>query len=88
MALSRVVPEYDRSVLAPGESRTVVLRVLVDEQGRAVRVVVDSPIENQELQATAINAVLRWSYRPASHNGEPMRGWVTEHVTFDGPPRN
>ena len=87
IARDRVEPSYDPRSLRAGEIQTVVLRVLVDEQGRAVRVVVEEGIPNEKLEASAINAVLRWSYRPARHNGEPLRGWATEKFVFRGRPK-
>jgi protein TonB len=61
----------------------VVLNVLVNESGRVVRVVVDEGIPGSPLEAAAIDAVLRWEYRPGTENGSPVRAWVTETFVFE-----
>ncbi len=85
MALRRVEPTLPPRALTAGESAVVVLRVLVNESGRVVRVVVDSGIPGSKLEAAAIDAVLGWEYRPASENGHTIRAWTTERFEFNAP---
>jgi len=81
--LERIEPVYSARARARGESGTVVLNILVNEQGRVVRVVVDQGIPGSDLEAAAIDAVLRWDFRPAKEDGRPIRAWVTERFVFE-----
>ena len=66
-----------------GAQGTVVLNVLVNERGQVVRVVVDQGIPGSALEAAAIDAILRWKYRPGTEDGRPARAWVTETFVFE-----
>jgi protein TonB len=81
--IDRQDPPYPARARKNGEHGTVVLGVLVDEHGRVVRVVVEQGIEGSGLEGTAIDAVLRWSYEPATENGETVRAWIKERFTFE-----
>ena len=48
-----------------------------------MRVVVDRGIPGSDLEAAAIDAVLRWDFRPAKEDGRPIRAWVTERFVFE-----
>lgn len=80
--VTRVEPVYSPHARARDERGTVVLSVLVNERGQVVRVVVENGIPNSDLDAAAIDAVLRWRYRPGTENGRPVRAWVTESFSF------
>ena len=58
------------------------LRVLVGNQGRVLRVVVEEGIPGSELEARAIDAVLRSSFRPATDDGQPVEAWTTATYEF------
>lgn len=71
--LTRVKPDYPSSARARGIEGSVVLRAIVDRRGR-----IEEPIavveSVSELDAAAIAAVRRWSFRPAEDpSGEPIR---------------
>ena len=61
---------------------TIRLKVLVNEVGKVVRVVADEGQGSPDIEAAAINAVLRWTYRPGQEYGRPIKAWVTESFTF------
>ena len=82
VVLDRVEPVFDQRKLRRGEQQSVVLRVLVDERGRVVRVIVDESVAGPDAEFAAINAVLRWTYEPALEDGEPVRDWTTERFEF------
>jgi hypothetical protein len=50
-----------------------------------VRVVVEQGLAGSELEAAAIDAVLRWDYHPATENGHTIRAWTTEEFVFVPP---
>jgi protein TonB len=79
--VSRIEPVLNKK--SRKQQGTVVLNVLVNESGRVVRVVVDEGIPGSPLEAAAIDAVLRWEYRPGTENGSPVRAWVTETFVFE-----
>ena len=82
VVIDRIEPDFDQRTLREGESQRVVLRVLVDQRGRVVRVVVDESESGSDVEFAAINAVLRWTYEPALEAGEPVRSWTSESFEF------
>jgi protein TonB len=81
--LERVEPTYSAAALKKADgSAVIVLRVLVDEQGRISRVVVDQGLPGSELESAAISAVLRWRFQPATEGGTPVAGWTSARFEF------
>jgi protein TonB len=81
--LERVEPTYSAAALKKADgSAVIVLRVLVDEQGRISRVVVDQGLPGSELESAAISAVLRWRFQPATEGGAPVAGWTSARFEF------
>lgn len=63
---------------------TVLLRVLVDEQGRPVEVAVVHGSGHALLDRSAREQVLAgWRFKPALIAGRPVRAWANVPVTFD-----
>ena len=60
----------------------VMLRVLIDETGKPVRVVVAQGTPGGPLVASAIDAILHSKYEPATEDGSPVRAWKTEKFAF------
>jgi protein TonB len=85
VAIQRVQPAYPPRAVKNGERGTIVLKVLVNEAGKVVRVVVEEGMPGSDLEAAAIDAVLRWEYRPAMQNGHTIRAWSTERFDFEPP---
>jgi protein TonB len=83
IAIRRTEPTYPAKALKKGERGTVLLKVLVNEQGSIVRVLVEEGIPGSELEAAAINAVLRWKYQPATENGKPVKAWAKARFVFE-----
>lgn len=80
--MKRVEPTYSpKAVKGIGDPR-VVLRVLVDAQGRITRVLVDKGIPGSDLEAAAVSAVLRWQFQPGSQDGKPVESWATAEFKF------
>ena len=61
------------------------LKILVNEQGRIARVLVERGIPGSVLESAAINAVLRWQFQPATKNGQPVRAWTKASFDFGKP---
>ncbi|UGB37649.1 energy transducer TonB [Frateuria soli] len=63
---------------------TVLLRVLVDEQGRPVEVIIDQSSGYRQLDESAREQVLRgWRFQPASVDGHAVRAWARVPVSFE-----
>jgi protein TonB len=62
---------------------TVVLRLLIDEAGRVVRAEVYQPRPDlAEFERAAVAAALRYAFRPALREGQPVPAWVNWPVDF------
>ncbi|MHB1057948.1 MAG: energy transducer TonB [Rhodanobacter sp.] len=63
---------------------TVLLRVLVDETGKPVQVVVEHGSGHALLDRSAVEQVLAgWLFQPALVNGQAVRAWARVPVTFN-----
>jgi protein TonB len=80
--VNRVAPTYSAKALKGLDHPVIALRVLVDQQGKIARVVVEEGIPGSELEAAAISAVLRWSFRPATEDGLAVKAWTTVRFEF------
>jgi protein TonB len=60
----------------------VLLRVLVDEQGRTKQVEINSSSGNEALDRSAAEAVKRWRFSPARYGNAPTASWVKIPVDF------
>jgi len=81
--LQRVEPQYSAKAVKGLDNPVVALRVLVDQQGKIARVLVDEGIPGSELEGAAISAVLRWRFRPATEDGVPVKAWTTVRFVFE-----
>jgi TonB family protein len=81
--ISAVLPPYPESAKESGIEGEVWLQVLVDEHGDVaeVRVVRKSKAEVGFEQA-AMDAALRWKYRPALCNRKPVAVWIMYTLRF------
>lgn len=75
-------PDYPRAALRSSASGTVLLRVDVAADGRAVNVAVSRGSGNRDLDRAAVNAVRRWRFEPARRNGEPVMGTLDIPIEF------
>lgn len=63
---------------------TVLLRVLVDETGKPLQVIVERGSGHALLDRSAQQQVLAgWRFQPAIVNGQAVRAWATVPVKFD-----
>ena len=68
--LSKVQPRYPQEAKDAGIQGSVVLRAVIDKQGKVVDLsVISGP---PELAAASIDAVKQWVYKPYLLNGEPV----------------
>ncbi len=78
-AISLPIPEYPAAAKAAGASGTVVVRVLIDEQGNVISAqVVSGP---PALHQASVNAALQAKFSPTILVGEPVQ--VTGIITYN-----
>jgi len=79
-AVSQITPEYPELARKSRVTGTVIVEAVVDEQGRVVRATaVSGPYL---LRAAAVNAVLRWRFRPATINGTSIISTSNVSIVF------
>jgi protein TonB len=76
-------PVYPLIALRLKREGTIVLRVLIDENGRVKQVIVVAGVE--QLTEAAVAAVSKWTYRPAMMRGAPVPVWREVPIRFDLP---
>ena len=76
-------PRYPRDAIASGAEGTVLLRVLVEVDGRPLQVVVDRSSGHRSLDREAVRHVQqRWRFEPAMHGGRPVQAWGLVPIDF------
>jgi protein TonB len=75
-------PTYPSASRRAGEQGTVMLKILIGEDGRARDVQVERSSGFARLDDAAVDAVRKWRFAAAVKNGAAMTGWVTLPVTF------
>lgn len=81
--LHNPAPPYPRVSRDLGEEGRVLLRVQVDESGRALQVLVDTGSGFSRLDRAAREAVQNWRFVPAKRGNQPVSGWVKVPVVFE-----
>lgn len=77
-------PKYPAQAIRGHMQGTVTLRVLVDETGKPLDVVIESSSGHELLDRAARDQVLaRWRFQPAQSNGHAVQAWARIPVSFD-----
>ena len=81
VVLSRVPPDYPEEARKNKVQGIVKLSAVVDEKGIVAKV---EPIESPDpaLTQAAADAVKKWTYRPATRKGKPVKVRMTITVNF------
>jgi TonB family protein len=79
--LNRTPPDYPMTSRRMKHAGTVVLNVLVDENGAVDEVEIIRGVSN-ELNEAAVRAVKSWTYEPAEKDGVAVKVWKPEKVAF------
>ena len=80
--LSNPAPIYPSESLRREEQGTVLLRVYVSTDGRALSVEIQRSSGFPRLDDSAMEAVRTWKFVPAKRGGEPIESWVDVPVIF------
>jgi TonB family protein len=80
--LYKVEPEYSESARAAKLQGTVVLNLVVSEEGRAEDIVVQTSLEEGGLDQKAVEAVQQWIFDPGTRDGQPVPVYATIEINF------
>ena len=75
-------PAYPGLARKRGQEGTVILRVLVNREGRVVDLSIDVPSNFSLLDRAALAAVRKWIFEPGRRGEERVPMWVRVPVTF------
>jgi protein TonB len=75
-------PVYPESARREGREGRVLLRVLVDDQGRSKSVEVNSSSGNEALDRAAADAIKRWRFHPARYGDKAVESWLRVPIEF------
>jgi len=83
LPLQRIPPQYPRDAARGGISGWVQLEVLVNADGsvRSARVVDSKP--RGIFEASAVQAVMRWKFKPKIENGKPVEQRGSQKIEFN-----
>jgi TonB family protein len=75
-------PIYPENARREGHEGRVVLRVLIDNQGKAKSVELNTSSGSKALDQAAIDAIKRWRFHPAYAGDTPVDSWVNVPIDF------
>ena len=75
-------PQYPDGARREGKEGRVLLRVLVDEEGRSKSVEVNKSSGSVALDRAATEAIKRWRFLPARNGDKPVESWVKVPIDF------
>ena len=81
--LNRPAPVYPQEALRRNAGGTVRIEALVGPDGRVERLDVIQSSGNRHLDRAASEAVRRWTFRPATRDGQPVSASVSVPISFD-----
>ena len=75
-------PDYPENARREGREGRVLLRVLVDTQGRSKRVEINASSGSDALDRAAAEAIKSWRFHPARHGEQPVESWLRVPIEF------
>ena len=75
-------PKYPDTARRDGKEGRVLLRVLVNEEGRTASVEVNRSSGAEALDQAAVEAIKRWRFSPAQYGEKPVESWVRIPIDF------
>lgn len=80
--INRVKPNYPPAAKRIGKEATIIVRAVIDAQGKVVRAVVLPGKETQHFKEETLEAVKRWRFAPGKVGGRPVMCVVEFPVDF------
>jgi protein TonB len=81
--LNNPPPAYPAISKRLGEQGRVVVRVLIDEQGRPQQAQLQTESGYARLDRAALDAVMGWRFVPGQRGGKAQAMWFSVPITFD-----
>ena len=78
----RTAVAYPKESLHLREQGTVLLRVLVDVDGKVIAVEIEKSSGSSRLDRAARDAVKAWSFNPSRHAGVAQQAWARVPISF------
>jgi protein TonB len=75
-------PVYPESARSEGREGRVLLRVLVDDQGRTKAVEINRSSGSEALDRAAAEAIRRWRFHPARYGDKTVESWLRIPIEF------
>ena len=75
-------PSIPDDLRAAALDTTVVVEIVVDENGSATAVKLTKPTGNDELDRIALDTARKWKFKPALRDGQPVESRVRLHIEF------
>ena len=75
-------PKYPDTARRDGKEGRVLLRVLVNEEGRTASVEVNRSSGVEVLDQAALEAIKHWRFSPARYGEKPVESWVRIPIDF------
>jgi len=75
-------PDYPERARREGREGRVLLRVLVDDQGRSTQVEIHSSSGSDALDRAAVEGIKRWRFYPARRGDRPVESWLRIPIEF------
>ncbi len=83
MLMKYIKPDYPEEAITKGIEGVVVLKILIDQDGKVAMAKVLNNGEFYEFGSAASRAVKRWRYEPAKIMGMPVAVWCIQSVRFE-----
>ncbi len=80
--VKRVMPEYPESLRRRGIEGRVIVKVLIDEQGKVIRTQILKGSPYVELNEAAVEAAKQFEFEPGKAKDKPVKVWMTIPFSF------
>lgn len=80
--VNKVQPEYPESAREAKAEGDVVLKIVIDEQGRVRNPTVAKSSGNADLDRSALETIAQWTFQPATLEGKPVAVYFTITIRF------
>lgn len=72
ISVRKPYPIYPRDAQMQGQEGTVIVRYLIDVQGRVAKVELVRAARTKAFNASALQAIRQWQFKPMMENGQPV----------------
>lgn len=80
--ISYYPPAYPNNLRRRGIEGKVQIKALIDKEGGVIEILIDTSSGYQSFDQNAIEAILKWKFKPAYYSNEKRLSWVFIPVVF------